>query len=122
MIYEYRGPRWNDIDRGKTEELGEKPVAVPLCPPQIPYGLTGRGPGPPLCEAGDCRAMARTKTDVTVNKIEISHYAGFPWQSRNYLGVWNFPTLKRQGFWEWGYPRETNKHSSNSQWNVKRHS
>jgi hypothetical protein len=26
--------------RGKTEELGEKPVPVPLCPPQIPYGLT----------------------------------------------------------------------------------
>jgi hypothetical protein len=25
---------------GKTEELGEKPVPVPLCPPQIPYGLT----------------------------------------------------------------------------------
>jgi hypothetical protein len=28
-------PRWNDID-GKTKELGEKPVSVPLCPPQIP--------------------------------------------------------------------------------------
>jgi hypothetical protein len=26
--------------QGKTEELGEKPVPVPLCPPQIPYGLT----------------------------------------------------------------------------------
>jgi hypothetical protein len=26
--------------QGKTEELGEKPVAVPLCPPQIPHGLT----------------------------------------------------------------------------------
>jgi hypothetical protein len=22
--------------QGKTEELGEKPVPVPLCPPQIP--------------------------------------------------------------------------------------
>jgi hypothetical protein len=29
-------PWWNDIDRGKNEELGEKPVPVPLCPPQIP--------------------------------------------------------------------------------------
>jgi len=27
--------------QGKTEELGEKPVPVPLCPPQIPHGLTG---------------------------------------------------------------------------------
>jgi hypothetical protein len=25
---------------GKTEELGEKPVPVPLSPPQIPHGLT----------------------------------------------------------------------------------
>jgi hypothetical protein len=23
-----------------AEELGEKPVPVPLCPPQIPHGLT----------------------------------------------------------------------------------
>jgi hypothetical protein len=26
--------------QGKTEELGEKPVSVPLCPPQIPHELT----------------------------------------------------------------------------------
>jgi hypothetical protein len=30
-------PWWNDVDR---EELGEKPVEVSLCPPQIPHGLT----------------------------------------------------------------------------------
>jgi hypothetical protein len=30
----------NEIDKGKTEELGEKPVSVPLCPPQILHGLT----------------------------------------------------------------------------------
>jgi hypothetical protein len=29
---------WNDIDR-KTEGLREKPVPVPLYPPQIPHGL-----------------------------------------------------------------------------------
>jgi hypothetical protein len=29
---------WNDID-GKTKELGEKPIIVPLCPPQVPHGL-----------------------------------------------------------------------------------
>jgi hypothetical protein len=32
VIHEYGEPWWNDID-GKTEELGEKPVPVPLCPP-----------------------------------------------------------------------------------------
>ena len=26
--------------QGKTEVLGEKPVSMPLCPPQIPHGLT----------------------------------------------------------------------------------
>jgi hypothetical protein len=40
VIYEFGEPRWNDTDRGKTEELGEKPVPVPLRPPQIPHGLT----------------------------------------------------------------------------------
>jgi hypothetical protein len=39
MIYVYGEPRWNDIDRGKPVELGEKPVPVPLRPPQIPHGL-----------------------------------------------------------------------------------
>jgi hypothetical protein len=24
----------------ETEKLGEKPVLVPLCPPQVPHGLT----------------------------------------------------------------------------------
>jgi hypothetical protein len=33
-------PWWNDIVRGKTEELGVKPVPVPLFPPQIPLELT----------------------------------------------------------------------------------
>jgi hypothetical protein len=33
--------QWNDNDTpGKTEGLKEKPVPVPLCPPQIPHGLT----------------------------------------------------------------------------------
>jgi hypothetical protein len=32
--------RWNEIDRGKPKYLGEKPVPMPLCPPQIPHGLT----------------------------------------------------------------------------------
>jgi hypothetical protein len=32
--------RWNEIDRGKPKYSGEKPVPVPLCPSQIPHGLT----------------------------------------------------------------------------------
>jgi hypothetical protein len=29
--------RWNEIDRGKPKYSGEKPVPVPLCPPQNPH-------------------------------------------------------------------------------------
>jgi hypothetical protein len=33
--------RWSEIDRGKPKYSGgKKPVPVPLCPPQIPQGLT----------------------------------------------------------------------------------
>jgi len=33
------GHCWIDSNREKTEALGETPVPVPLCPPQIPHGL-----------------------------------------------------------------------------------
>ena len=39
--------------QGKTEILGEKPVTVPLCPPQIPMEWPGIEPGPPRWEAVD---------------------------------------------------------------------
>jgi hypothetical protein len=37
----------------ETEVLGEKPAPVPLCPPEIPYDLTGRELGPPRWEASN---------------------------------------------------------------------
>jgi hypothetical protein len=37
---------WNDIDR-KTKGLGEKPVLVSLCPPQIPLDWPEHEPGSP---------------------------------------------------------------------------
>jgi hypothetical protein len=39
--------------QAKTEELGEKHVPLPLCPPQIPHGLTGSRTWPPRSETGD---------------------------------------------------------------------
>jgi hypothetical protein len=39
VIYKYGEPWWNGIERN-TEELGGKPVSMPLCLPQIPRGLT----------------------------------------------------------------------------------
>ena len=39
--------RWcDDTDRRKAEVLGEKPVPVPLRPPQIPYRLDRDNPNP----------------------------------------------------------------------------
>jgi hypothetical protein len=56
----------------KTEELGEKPVPVPLCPPKIPYGLT-RGVNPGL--SGDrpatndlCHGTAQTYTYIQTQR------------------------------------------------------
>jgi hypothetical protein len=54
--------------QGKTEELGEKPIPVSLCPPQIPYGLTRDRTR--ACAVGGRRltawAMARPKATVGV--------------------------------------------------------
>jgi hypothetical protein len=47
MTGEYRELRWNDIDGGKPKKIEEKPVPVPISPPQIPLEL-GREPGTPL--------------------------------------------------------------------------
>jgi hypothetical protein len=38
--YEFGERPWNIILTVETEDLGEKPVPVPLYPPQIPNGLT----------------------------------------------------------------------------------
>jgi hypothetical protein len=40
------------IGRG-NRSTRRKPAPVPLCPPQIPHGLSGREPGPPRWEASD---------------------------------------------------------------------
>jgi hypothetical protein len=53
MIWVWRATVEWYIDRGKTEKLGEKPVPVPLCPPQISHGLTRELPEPPRWEGGD---------------------------------------------------------------------
>jgi hypothetical protein len=40
ILFQVMEHRWNEIDRGKPKYSGEKPVPVPLCPPQIPHGQT----------------------------------------------------------------------------------
>ena len=50
--------------QGKTEVLGEKPVPVPLCPPQIPHGLTRDRTSIHLI-------LPETYHDITEAKIKI---------------------------------------------------
>jgi hypothetical protein len=60
--------------QGKTEELGKKPVPVPLCPPQIPRGFTRA-----RTRASAVRgrllttwAMSRLEIEVTSSSFNIS--------------------------------------------------
>jgi hypothetical protein len=39
VLFQVMEHRSNEND-GKIEVLGQKPVPVPLCPPQMPHGLT----------------------------------------------------------------------------------
>jgi hypothetical protein len=48
---------------GENEELGEKPVPVPLCPPQIPHGLARER----------TRASAVTDRRLTITQVYLSH-------------------------------------------------
>jgi hypothetical protein len=47
--------------QGKTEELEEKAIPVPLCPPQIPYGLTRA-----RARASTMRSRRQTETEGSV--------------------------------------------------------
>jgi hypothetical protein len=53
LIFEKKEPTVERYWQGKTEELGEKPVPVPLCPPQILLDWPGRETRPPRWEACD---------------------------------------------------------------------
>jgi hypothetical protein len=71
--------RWNDIDREK-QGLGEKPVPVPLCPPQIPYALP----------------WDRTRSSVATNRLCYGKLTDHlqPWRWRYYVPpkCWYLPT------------------------------
>jgi hypothetical protein len=73
--------------QGKTEVLGEKPVPVPFCPPQIPYGLTrDRTRG----LRGGRPATNRLRHDTALNK---THYKTVLLSSGEESGKAEFPLL-----------------------------
>jgi hypothetical protein len=70
--------------QGETEELGEKPVSVPLCPPQISHGLT-RAQNPGL--RGDRPATNHLSHGVTLPSEEC-----VPWSDIQATGTSNILT------------------------------
>jgi hypothetical protein len=75
MIWVWRGTvEW--YWQGKTEELGENPVPVPLCPPQIPNGLNrARTRASAVRDRRPTTsAMARPPENLWSNGNHASHY------------------------------------------------
>jgi hypothetical protein len=59
--------RWNETDRGKPKYWGEKPVPVPLCPPQIPMESNL---GPPRWKpASKCLSHGTSKRRLLSNTV-----------------------------------------------------
>jgi hypothetical protein len=56
--------------QGKTEVLGEKPVPVPLCPPQIPHWLTRDRTRAAAVEGRRLTAWAMARPLLTVARYE----------------------------------------------------
>jgi hypothetical protein len=84
-LFQVMEHHWNEIDRGKTEVLGEEPVPVPLCPPQIPHGLTRDRTR--TFAVGDRRltawAMARPNSALTYNSSHCNHVSRAMTQAGN---------------------------------------
>jgi hypothetical protein len=59
--------------QGKTEELGEKPVPVPLCPPQIPHGLTPVRIRAPLVRGRRLTTWAMARPSSSVSPFMWAH-------------------------------------------------
>jgi hypothetical protein len=75
--------------QGKPEDLGEKPFPMPLCPPQIPHGLT----------------QARTWV-LTVRSQELTAWAtitvwNIPWWRMFFVELleWHLRSLLRAELW-----------------------
>jgi hypothetical protein len=68
--------------KGKTEELREKPVPVPLCPPQISHGLTWERTLPSAATNRLSHGTALYICEVPVSNLGLkTSYPdwGFPW-------------------------------------------
>jgi hypothetical protein len=62
--------------QGKTEGIGEKPLPVPLCPPQIPHGL-------PWERTGTSAARSQRLREIRLEGVDWIHLA----QDRDSSGI-----------------------------------
>jgi hypothetical protein len=77
---------WNDIDRGKTEEFGEKSDPVPLRPPQIPRGLTWARTRGPAVRSRRLTAWALAEPKNLYRTVQFEQQAELV--SCNSIGNW----------------------------------
>jgi hypothetical protein len=68
---------WNR--QGKTDNSGEKPVPVPLCPPQTPHGLTRDRTRASAVEGRRLTAWAMARPFITDNVCCVP-LTPFPWK------------------------------------------
>jgi hypothetical protein len=61
--------------QGKTEVLGEKPVPVPLCPPQIPHGLTRDQTRASVVRGWRLTAWAIARPNVTLSLMQSESFS-----------------------------------------------
>jgi hypothetical protein len=71
--------------QGKTEVLGEKPVPVPRCPPQIPHGLTRDGTLTSSLQSCSARETTRMAELLPVlcksdDLVMCQWYRQWPWR------------------------------------------
>jgi hypothetical protein len=71
--------------QGKTEVLGEKPIPVPRCPPQIPHGLTRD-----RTRASARRILNRTRH----NRQTLQFYLNNAFKPRGLNGIYNIAILR----------------------------
>jgi hypothetical protein len=75
MIWVWRATVEWYID-GKTEELGKKPVPVPLCPPQITHGLTRARTRASAVRGRRLTTWAMARREKTLTSFNINNVNG----------------------------------------------
>jgi hypothetical protein len=80
--------RCNEIDRGKPNYSGGKPVPVPLCPPQAPHGPTRDRAWTSAVRGRRLIAWAMARPKLYLNVLQSSQRVWTVYNKRKVL-IWN---------------------------------